>query len=98
MAWYRGRYISHQLQRGAYIPTWRKPRNCADARWLAKVWVKRAFAARVITYRHLREIAQRSLQDFVRERLSPHMVPREVRFVDELPKTPSGKLDRKALA
>ena len=43
-------------------------------------------------------VDERSLQDFVRERLSPHKVPREVRFVDELPKTPSGKLDRKALA
>ena len=40
---------------------------------------------------------ERALQDFVRERLSPHKVPREVRFVDDLPKTPSGKLDRKAL-
>ncbi|MBD0329998.1 MAG: benzoate-CoA ligase family protein [Thermoleophilia bacterium] len=38
-----------------------------------------------------------SLQQHVRSRLSPHKYPREVRFVDELPKTPSGKLDRKAL-
>ena len=43
-------------------------------------------------------VDERTLQDFVRERLSPHKVPREVRFVDDLPKTPSGKLDRKALA
>jgi len=43
-------------------------------------------------------VDERSLQDFVRARLSPHKVPREVRFVDDLPKTPSGKLDRKALA
>ena len=42
-------------------------------------------------------IAEQELQDFVRERLSGHKVPREVRFVDDLPKTPSGKLDRKAL-
>jgi benzoate-CoA ligase family protein len=42
-------------------------------------------------------VDERSLQDFVRERLSPHKVPREVRIVDDLPKTPSGKLDRKAL-
>ena len=42
-------------------------------------------------------VDERSLQDFVRERLSPHKVPREVRIVDGLPKTPSGKLDRKAL-
>jgi benzoate-CoA ligase family protein len=42
-------------------------------------------------------VEERALQDFVRERLSPHKVPREVRIVDDLPKTPSGKLDRKAL-
>jgi benzoate-CoA ligase family protein len=42
-------------------------------------------------------VEERTLQDYVRERLSPHKVPREVRFVDDLPKTPSGKLDRKAL-
>ena len=38
-----------------------------------------------------------AVQDFVRERLSPHKYPREVLFVEELPKTPSGKIDRKAL-
>jgi benzoate-CoA ligase family protein len=43
-------------------------------------------------------VEERALQDFVRERLSPHKYPREVVFVDDLPKTPSGKLDRKALA
>lgn len=42
-------------------------------------------------------VDETALQDFVRERLSPHKVPREVRIVDDLPKTPSGKLDRKAL-
>jgi benzoate-CoA ligase family protein len=39
----------------------------------------------------------RALQDFARERLSPHKYPREVRFADELPKTGSGKLDRRAI-
>jgi benzoate-CoA ligase family protein len=39
----------------------------------------------------------RELQQFVREELSPHKYPRAVRFVDELPKTASGKVDRKAL-
>jgi benzoate-CoA ligase family protein len=42
-------------------------------------------------------VEEQALQDFVRERLSPHKYPREVVFVDDLPKTPSGKLDRKAL-
>jgi benzoate-CoA ligase family protein len=44
-----------------------------------------------------RPIEEQALQSFVRERLSPHKYPREVVFLDELPKTPSGKLDRKAL-
>lgn len=34
------------MQRGASVPTWRKPRNCADARYLAYVWSKRSFSAR----------------------------------------------------
>jgi benzoate-CoA ligase family protein len=39
----------------------------------------------------------RTLQEFVRSELSPHKYPRAVKFVDELPKTASGKVDRKAL-
>jgi benzoate-CoA ligase family protein len=42
-------------------------------------------------------LEQQELQDFVRGRLAGHKVPGEIRFVDDLPKTPSGKLDRKAL-
>jgi acetyl-CoA synthetase len=37
------------------------------------------------------------LQDFVKERLLPYKYPREVRFIDELPKTGTGKIDRQAL-
>jgi acetyl-CoA synthetase len=37
------------------------------------------------------------LQDFVRARLSQHEYPRIVAFVAELPKTPAGKVNRKAL-
>ena len=37
------------------------------------------------------------LQAFVRARLSPHKYPRDVRFLDRLPRTPSGKVDRKEL-
>jgi acyl-coenzyme A synthetase/AMP-(fatty) acid ligase len=33
----------------------------------------------------------------VRANLSPHKYPRDVRFVDSLPKTASGKVDRRAL-
>jgi acyl-coenzyme A synthetase/AMP-(fatty) acid ligase len=38
-----------------------------------------------------------ALRAFVRERLAPHKVPREVRFVASLPRTGSGKIDRAAL-
>jgi benzoate-CoA ligase family protein len=38
-----------------------------------------------------------ALQDYVRAHLSPHKRPHDVRFAAELPKTPSGKLDRRAL-
>jgi acetyl-CoA synthetase len=37
------------------------------------------------------------IQDFVRARLSQHEYPRIVAFVSELPKTPAGKVNRKAL-
>jgi acyl-coenzyme A synthetase/AMP-(fatty) acid ligase len=37
------------------------------------------------------------LQEFVRSRLAPHKYPREVRFIDDLPRTASGKVDRRAL-
>ena len=38
-----------------------------------------------------------TLQEHVRHVLSPHKYPRDVRFVSVLPKTPSGKIDRRAL-
>jgi acetyl-CoA synthetase len=39
----------------------------------------------------------RMLQDFVKTRLLPYKYPREVKFIDELPKTGTGKIDRQAL-
>jgi len=39
----------------------------------------------------------RALQDHVRSHLSPHKYPRDVRFVESLPRTPSGKVDRRRL-
>jgi acyl-coenzyme A synthetase/AMP-(fatty) acid ligase len=41
--------------------------------------------------------ATRMLQDFVKTKLLPYKYPREVRFVEELPKTGTGKIDRQAL-
>jgi acetyl-CoA synthetase len=37
------------------------------------------------------------LKSFTRERLSQHEFPRQIAFVSELPKTPAGKINRKAL-
>ena len=37
------------------------------------------------------------LQEFVRHRLSQHEYPRQIAFVAELPRTPAGKINRKAL-
>jgi acyl-coenzyme A synthetase/AMP-(fatty) acid ligase len=42
-------------------------------------------------------VTPEELRAFVRERLSPHKVPREVRVVAGLPRTGSGKVDRSAL-
>lgn len=42
-------------------------------------------------------LEEEELRVFTRERLAGHKVPREIRLVDDLPKTPSGKVDRKAL-
>ena len=39
----------------------------------------------------------RALQDFVKQKLVPYKYPREIHFLDELPKTGTGKIDRQAL-
>jgi benzoate-CoA ligase family protein len=41
--------------------------------------------------------ATRMLQDFVKAKLLPYKYPREIIFIDELPKTGTGKIDRQAL-
>lgn len=38
-----------------------------------------------------------SLRDFLKKRLPPHMVPQEIRVIQEWPRTPNGKLDVRAL-
>jgi len=43
------------------------------------------------------EAFTREVQELVRSRLSQHEYPRLIAFVDELPKTPAGKVNRKAL-
>lgn len=37
------------------------------------------------------------LQNFVKQKLVPYKYPREIRYLDELPKTGTGKIDRQAL-
>jgi acetyl-CoA synthetase len=39
----------------------------------------------------------RELQEWVGQRLSQHEYPRAIAFVEELPKTPAGKIDRRSL-
>jgi len=39
----------------------------------------------------------KALQDFVKAKLLPYKYPREITFIDELPKTGTGKIDRQAL-
>jgi acetyl-CoA synthetase len=41
--------------------------------------------------------AAKMLQDFVKAKLLPYKYPREVKFIDELPKTGTGKIDRQAV-
>lgn len=51
----------------------------------------------VIANRQSDETFVTELQEFTRERLAQHEFPRIVEFVDELPKTPAGKVNRKIL-
>jgi len=53
----------------------------------------KAFVVLCSSYRPGAELAE-ELQQYVRKRLSAHSYPREVEFVEELPKTPSGKIQR----
>jgi benzoate-CoA ligase family protein len=41
--------------------------------------------------------ATKRLQDFVKGKLLPYKYPREILFIDELPKTGTGKIDRQAV-
>ncbi len=41
--------------------------------------------------------ATKVLQDYVKEKLVPYKYPREIQFLDELPKTGTGKIDRQSI-
>ncbi len=49
-----------QTQRNASVPGWRRPRNCADARYLAHVWAKRAHQSRLQTIAYKKKLAAKS--------------------------------------
>jgi acetyl-CoA synthetase len=51
----------------------------------------------VVTARRGDEPFAKEIQELVRGRLSQHEYPRQIAFVTELPKTPAGKVHRKAL-
>ena len=53
--------------------------------------------AYVVSGRGASDAPAEELKTFTRERLSQHEFPRHVAFVGELPKTPAGKVNRKAL-
>jgi fatty-acyl-CoA synthase len=44
------------------------------------------------------ELSAEQLQAYVRERLARYKVPREIEFIEQLPRTSTGKLQRRKLA
>ena len=56
----------------------------------------KAFVVLKEGYKASEQLAKQ-IQDFVKSRLSKHEYPREIEFIDELPKTPDGKIKRKEL-
>jgi acyl-CoA synthetase (AMP-forming)/AMP-acid ligase II/NAD(P)-dependent dehydrogenase (short-subunit alcohol dehydrogenase family) len=58
------------------------------------------FGQRLAAFVVLREgasVSEEELSSYVREHLARHKVPREIAFVDELPRTSTGKLQRRRL-
>lgn len=53
--------------------------------------------AHVVAVESAGDAIERDLLTFVRSRLAPHKAPRELVLVDSLPRTPNGKIDRKAI-
>jgi len=73
-----------------------------DVREAAVIGVKDAVrgqvvGAFVVSARPPSDEFTRELQTFTREQLSQHEFPRRITIVDELPKTPAGKINRKIL-
>lgn len=62
LAFYRGRFTDWRAVRGVQTPypAGRKPRNCADAHYLAELWTKRSLAARRASERYLEKLLNAS--------------------------------------
>ena len=43
------------------------------------------------------EVATKTSQDYVKQKLLPYKYPRIIQFLDTLPKTGTGKIDRQTL-
>jgi acetyl-CoA synthetase len=55
--------------------------------------IVKAFVVLRTDYQPAPELAE-ELQQFVKTRLAAHAYPREIEFIEHLPRTPSGKLQR----
>jgi acyl-coenzyme A synthetase/AMP-(fatty) acid ligase len=101
--WYRGRADDLLKVGGIWIaPT--EIEQCLDEHpdvvESAAVGLERDGLTRICAFvviRSRRSVTPEALRGFVRGRLSPHKVPGEVRHVSALPRTGSGKVDRRAL-
>lgn len=59
----------------------------------AKGEIVKAYVVLHPSYQPSNELIE-ELKDYVKNNLSKHQYPREIEFIDELPKTPSGKIQR----
>lgn len=59
VVFYRSRFVYWTIKTGSSIPDWRKPRNCADARYLANVWAGRSFKARRAYEKQIEQVVRR---------------------------------------
>jgi fatty-acyl-CoA synthase len=50
-----------------------------------------------VVRRNGEDVSSEELRDFVRENLASYKLPREVVFVDELPRNPTGKILKREL-
>ena len=72
-------------------------RMVSSSRLSVPVAVRGQVAKAWIVARDARPAAVDDIQRFMKAQLSAHEYPRQVEFVSELPKTPAGKINRKAL-